>query len=168
MSVPASQPFPPPAHKEPYFKGAFFWYVVLQVLMTTVIAAGTFVYFFTAGALYPENLNNLIAQATSWESVSRGVGFVLTLLLCIAVAKRHEIGSRGVGLFFAGNITSTIICVPMIAYAVYGNTHPTTTWAATYFAGIIVYGIACGVLIYRRRRQQATRRSQREVVEVFD
>lgn len=85
------------------------------------------------------------------------------------MSRRHEIGfGRGVGLFFAGNITSAIICAPMIAYAVYGETHATATWAITYFAGVVGYGIVCRILIYRRRRQMATRQSQRDAVEMFD
>jgi hypothetical protein len=155
--------------KTPYFKGAFFWYVVLQVSFTVAMAGGGFVFFFAAGALYPENVDSIVASANTWESASRLIGFAATLALCIVVSRRHEIGfGRGVGLFFAGNFTSTLICLPLLGLGVYGDEHPSLTWAIGYFSMIVAYGIVCAYLIIRRRRQMLTSRRQRDVVEAFD
>jgi hypothetical protein len=169
MSVPASEPLLPPAHKVPYFKGAFFWYVALQVALSTAIFIAVSVYFFTAGMLYADDPAALQAQAAVFDKAAQPIGSILTLILCMNVAKRHKTGfGRGILLFFAGNITAAAICIPLIAVAMMGEENASLTWLAGYLFTIVVYAVGCIVIVVRRRRKDAASRLQRESIARFD
>ncbi len=169
MSVPASEPLPPPARKVPYFKGAFFWYVVLQVTLSTAIMIAVSVYFFTAGVIYADNPEALEAQSDFFDKAVQPIGSILTLALCMNVAKRHGTGfGRGILLFFGGNITATAICIPLIAAAMLGEENAGMTWLAGYLFTIVVYAVGCIVVIVRRRRKDAASRLQRDSIARFD
>src|SRR4249920_1664941 len=114
MSLPASEPIPPPARKEPYFNGAFFWFVAWRILLNVAFMVGTFAYFFIAGTLFPENAEALLEQTESLEEAANVIGIIMAIILCVFVAGRYELGfGKGTGLFFAGSVAANLICLPL-------------------------------------------------------
>jgi hypothetical protein len=160
---------PDPPIKTPDFNSAFFWYVVLQVSLMTALRASITAGFFLVGVLFPDDVDERVRQIDGWDGKIRLVLIAALVILCIVVSSRHQLSFwRGVGLFLGGNITSTIICLPVSGLAIYGKNHPGLGWLATYALVIAGYGFACGYLIHHRRRQMLTRARQRDVVKVFD
>jgi hypothetical protein len=170
MPTPAPVPQLPPLARQPYFKGALFWYVAWRVALTTAIAGGTFAYFFLSAILYPEEVDALLAYAEDWDRAANGITILVSIVLCIVVAGRHELSfGRGVLLFVAGNFISNAICLPFYVLAMAGdddNVPPGWVWA--YAATVGIYAVGCGIAMYYRRRRMLTVKRQRDVVSVFD
>jgi hypothetical protein len=169
MSVPASEPFPPPAHKVPYFQGAFFWYVAWRIALTVAFMMGTFVYFFVAGMLFPEQVDALLEQTGSWEKAANIIMIVLSLLLCILVAGRYELGfGKGFLLFFAGNFVSNIICAPLYGVALMGDDNAGMGWVAGYLLLILIYAGGCAFFMWRKRKELVEAKAQTVAISTFD
>ena len=169
MSVPASEPLPPPAHKEPYFKGAFFWFVAWRILLTVAIMAGTFAYFFIAGMLYPEQIDALLEQSTAWEKAANIIGIILAIILCIFVAGRYELGfGKGIGLFFAGSVAANIICLPLYGVAMMGEGDVGMGWLAGLLLLILAYSGGCAYFMWRKRKALVAARIQTAAISTFD
>lgn len=169
MSVPASEPFPPPAHKQPYFKGAFFWYVTLQVTFLVALLTAITIYFFLAGIIYMDNPSAIDAQLEFVIKAVQPVASMVTIILCIGVARTHDTGfGRGILLFFGGNIVATIVSLPLIVVCVLSGEDSGLGWLGAFLLTLLVYWTGCIILIVRRRRKDAASRVRQEAITSFE
>jgi hypothetical protein len=129
----------------------------------------TFVYFFVAGMLFPEQVDALLEQTTSWEKAANVVLIVLSLLLCIFVAGRYELGfGKGFLLFFAGNFVSNFICLPLYGVAMMGDDNAGMGWLAGYVLLILAYAGGCAFFMWRKRKEMVAVRAQTAAISTFD
>ena len=169
MSVLASDPNPPPARKEPYFKGAFFWFVAWRILLTVAFMVGTFAYFFIAAMLFPENAGALLEQTEAWEKAANFIGIILAIILCVFVAGRYELGfGKGTGLFFAGSVAANIICLPLYGVAMMGDENAGMGWLAGLLLLILAYTGGCVYLMWRKRKELVAIKTQTAAIATFD
>jgi len=129
-----SMPTDPPRRKVPYFKGAFFWYVTLQVTLTVGLLTAILVYFFIVAIIYFGNPNAYQAHVPFMAQGLQFIAFPIAIALCITVARRHHTGfGRGILLFFAGNIAAGIASLPLIAAPILGGKRGGLGWGVPFF-----------------------------------
>jgi hypothetical protein len=159
----ATQGPPPPTAKAPDFKGALFWYVAWQVVLTTAVAGVAFLNFLLSATFYPEGVDALLAQARPWETTADQAITLVSVALCVYVANRHELSiGQGVLLFLAGHFISGVICVPIYALAIASVLDDRVLgpeWVTAYATTVAIYAIGSGITMYFCRRQMLTRPS---------